>query len=80
MLILVWVLNMMSASTTVALLRIPNRGTCLNISMGFLDWIAKKGWRKDGWGDLTTIEKGFTFFLIFDLIVFMPLTIFNLVM
>ena len=71
---------MISASTAVALLRIPNRGTCLNISMGLLDWIAKKGWRKDGWGDLTTIEKGFTFFLIFDLIVFMPLTIFDLVM
>ena len=67
-------------TTTVRLFRIPNRGTCLNISMGLLDWIAKKGWRKDGWGDLTTIEKGFTFFLIFDLIVFLPLTIFDLVM
>ena len=48
--------------------------------MSLLDWIAKKGWRKDGWSDLNTIEKGFTFFLIFDLIVFMPLTIFDLVM
>ena len=46
--------------------------------MGLLDWIAK-GWRKDGWDDLTTLEKGFTFFLIFDLIVFMPLTILDLV-
>ncbi len=71
---------MMFARTTVAFLRIPNRCTCLNISMSLLDWIAKKGWRKDGWSDLNTIEKGFTFFLIFDLIVFMPLTIFDLVM
>jgi len=46
--------------------------------MGLLDWIAKKGWRKDGWDDLTTLEKGFTLFLIFDLIVFMPLTIYDL--
>jgi|TARA_Y100000758_G_scaffold277723_1_gene223282 hypothetical protein len=45
--------------------------------MGLMDWIAK-GWRKDRWGDLTTFEKGFTFFLIFDLIVFMPLTILDL--
>ena len=74
------VAKLMDSTTTVALLRIPNRGTCLNISMGFLDWIAKKGWRKDVWDDLTTIEKGFTFFLIFDLIVFIPLTIFELVM
>jgi len=49
-------------------------------NMGLLDWIAKKGWRKDGWDDLTTLEKGFTLFLILDLIVFMPLTILDLVM
>jgi len=69
--------NMMPASTTVALCRIRNRGSWLSIYMGLMDWIAK-GWRKDRWGDLTTFEKGFTFFLIFDLIVFMPLTILDL--
>ena len=40
---------MMFARTTVAFLRIPNRCTCLNISMSLLDWIAKKvGERMDG--------------------------------
>ncbi|MBT4661446.1 MAG: hypothetical protein HOC18_06045 [Candidatus Marinimicrobia bacterium] len=43
--------------------------------MGLLDWIAKKGYGKDGWNDLTTLQKGLTLFLIFDLIVFVPLTI-----
>ena len=70
---------MMPASTTLLCDVYLIEGGCLSINMGLLDWIAKKGWRKDGWDDLTTLEKGFTLFLIFDLIVFMPLTISDLV-
>jgi|TARA_B100000929_G_scaffold273010_1_gene245025 hypothetical protein len=43
-----------------------------------LDWIAKNGWRKSEWAELSLLEKGFTFFLVFDFFIFLPLTLLDL--
>ena len=45
--------------------------------MGLFD-LAAKGWSKDYWYELTFNEKGFTIFIIFDLIVVSPLIILDL--
>jgi hypothetical protein len=45
--------------------------------MRLLD-LAAKGWGKDYWYELTLNEKGFTIFIIFDLIVMSPLIILEL--
>tara|TARA_B110000467_G_C18042665_1_gene326735 strand:+ start:353 stop:511 length:159 start_codon:yes stop_codon:yes gene_type:complete len=45
--------------------------------MWLLD-LAAKGWGKNYWYELTFNEKGFTIFIIFDLIVVSPLIILDL--
>jgi hypothetical protein len=47
-------------------------GSGLSINMGLLDWIAKSVWVNDEWDDLNILRKGLTFFLIFDIFIFMP--------
>ena len=60
-----------------SLWRICHRAVGVSENMGLLD-LAAKGWGKDYWYELTFNEKGFTIFIIFDLIVVSPLIILDL--
>ena len=58
-------------------LRICHRAEGVSENMGLLD-LAAKGWGKNYWYELTFNEKGFTIFIIFDLIVVSPLIILDI--
>ena len=49
----------------------------MEIFLIMLDWIAKNGWRKNEWAELSLFEKGVTLFLLFDLLLF-PLYIMDI--